>query len=249
MPIIPSGSRIVLIEEFTGKGCTNCPKGSRELENLLSFYKDQLVVVSIHANYFADPTAFPHLGPNDFRTDEGEELFDYLGPVFGYPSAVVNRVKFNNSYPHGINVWSGLVAQEVEVEPLVEFTIDPAFNHTTRHLHLNIEGRAKADITDEVRISVMLLESGIVDFQDDAEAGGIVDDYVHNHVLRDMLTPYDGQVIAPSLASAEQFTKEFIYELPVSFVPANCNVIVFISVNSSSGDKTVLQAGEAHITE
>ena len=54
-PFVPSGNRVVLIEEFTGKGCTQCPKGSRELENLLTLFPDNLVAVSIHAGPFANP--------------------------------------------------------------------------------------------------------------------------------------------------------------------------------------------------
>ncbi len=58
-PFVPSGNRVVLLEEFTGKGCTNCPKGSRELENLLTQFPNNLVAVSLHAGFFANPQFFP----------------------------------------------------------------------------------------------------------------------------------------------------------------------------------------------
>jgi len=73
-PVVPGGDRIVLLEEFTGKGCTNCPKGSREIENLLAIYDSNLVVVSIHAGFFANPDFFD-LGQYDLRTEEGENIF------------------------------------------------------------------------------------------------------------------------------------------------------------------------------
>jgi hypothetical protein len=247
-PSIPAGERVVLIEEFTGKGCTNCPKGSRELENLLSLYQDQLVVVSIHANFFADPHWFP-IGQYDLRTDEGEELFNFLGPNYGYPAGVINRRKYNNDFQQAVNVWSGLVEQEAQAEPLVEFTIVRTYDATSRHLHLMIEGRAKSDIPDETRISIMITEDGIVDAQDVFEEGGIVEDYVHNHVLRDMLTPYDGQILDAALASAEEFAVEFSYTLPDHIIAEAAHVIAFISLNTTSGDVTVLQAGVSGITE
>jgi hypothetical protein len=248
---VPSGERIVLIEEFTGKGCTNCPKGSRELENLISIFQDQLVVVSIHAGFFADPSEFP-LGQYDLRTDEGEAIYSMLGPNFGYPAGVVNRRKFNNSFQHGANVWAGFITQESAIEPQVEFSLSREFNTTTRHLHLILEGRAKVDIPEETRVSVMIAESGIVDAQDDSESplpNGIVPDYVHKHVLRDMLTAFDGQVLAPALIAGEEFTVEFHYDVPSDWVAAECNVIAFIALNAGSGDITVLQAGEVHMTE
>lgn len=247
VPIVPEGERIVLLEEFTGKGCTNCPKGSREIENLLSIYGEQLVVVSIHANFFADPQFFP-LGQYDLRTDEGELLFDYLGPNLGYPAGVINRREFNNELQHGANVWAGYIAQESALDPEVEFTMDGAYDIAFRNYHLTISGRAKVNISAPLRISVMLTESGIVDAQDDSEQGGIVEDYVHNHVLRDMFTPFDGQDLAPSLQAGEEFMVEFDYALPVEWDPLACNVIAFIS-RHSGGDFYVLQAGEAHLVD
>jgi len=247
-PVIPAGERVVLIEEFTGKGCTNCPKGSRELENLLSIYQQQLVVVSIHANFFANPQFFP-LGQYDFRTDEGELLFDYLGPNLGYPAGVIDRRKFNNEFQQGTNVWAGYIAQESALEPRVEFTISRSYQENTRHLYLLIEGRAKFDIPEELRISVMITESGIIDAQVDSEAGGVVEDYVHNHVLRDMLTPFDGHELAPALIAGEEFEVEFAYEMSSAWNAAQCNIIAFISLNTNSGDITVLQAGETHVME
>jgi hypothetical protein len=252
--VIPAGERIVLIEEFTGKGCTNCPKGSRELDNLLSIYQEQLVVVSIHANFFADPQFFRlfplgQYGLYDFRTDEGEQLFDFLGPNEGYPAGVINRRKFNDGFQQGTNVWAGFIAQESVIDPQIEFTITRTYEETTRQLYLLVTGRPKVDIPDELRISIMITESGIIDAQDDSEAGGIVEDYVHNHVLRDMLTPFDGQILAPSMLAGEEFARDFEYIVSPDWNAAECNVIVFISLNTDSGDITVLQAGEVHLTE
>ncbi len=246
-PVVPAGERAVLLEEFTGKGCTNCPKGSREIENLLSIYGEQLVVVSIHANFFANPQFFP-IGQYDFRTEEGEHIFDLLGPNSGYPAGAIDQRNYSNVYQQNLNVWAGLIQQESKMDPQVEFSIDRTYDPSSRHLQLLVSGRAKVAITKNLRISVMLTESGIVDAQDDAEAGGIVPDYVHNHVLRGMLTPYDGQDLAESLAEAQEFEADFAGDIPDSWVDNNCDVIVFISLHDG-GDISVLQAGEVHLTD
>ena len=44
--------RQVLIEEFTGVRCVNCPEGSIAIENLLEAYDEQLVAISIHSGFF-----------------------------------------------------------------------------------------------------------------------------------------------------------------------------------------------------
>ena len=117
-PFIPAGNRIVLLEEFTGKGCTNCPKGSREIENLLTRFPDNLVVVSLHAGFFANPQIF-HIGQYDFRTAEGEILYDYLGPNFGYPAGVIDRTPVNNEMQLSANAWASAISNDIQEAPAV----------------------------------------------------------------------------------------------------------------------------------
>ena len=53
--VIDPQDRKVLIEEFTGVRCVNCPAGSAEIQNLLSVYGEQLIAISIHAGFYANP--------------------------------------------------------------------------------------------------------------------------------------------------------------------------------------------------
>ena len=51
MPAVES-RRAVLLEEFTGQMCTNCPEAQRRISSMKEQYGDQLVVVGIHAGNF-----------------------------------------------------------------------------------------------------------------------------------------------------------------------------------------------------
>jgi hypothetical protein len=247
-PVVPGGDRIVLLEEFTGKGCTNCPKGSREIESLLALYDSNLVVVSIHAGFFANPNFFD-LGQYDLRTDEGEQIFGMLGPNIGYPAGVVNRTKYNGDYQHGAQSWADFIKEELDKEPRIEFTVDHEFNSKNRTITLDVNGFAREDINNEVRISVMVTEDGIVDAQDDLEAGGIVEDYVHKHVLRGMATPFDGQKLADQLGLGQAFNSTITANIHSDWNEGNCSVLVFLSEINGSDDIRVLQASEVHVTE
>lgn len=246
-PFVPEGDRIILLEEFTGKGCTNCPKGSREIENLLTLFPENLVVVSIHAGFFANPQFFP-IGQFDLRTDEGELLFDYLGPNSGYPAGVVNRVAVNGELQLSANAWASAITQQVQQQPAVELGLVKEYNPDTRELTVTVNGIGKASLSGDIRLSVMLTESGIVDAQDDQEAGGIVQDYVHKHVLRDMLTPATGAMILNSIFSGTTFTRTFTTTLDSGWNANEMEVIAFIS-NVNGSDFSVLQAVHDHITE
>lgn len=206
VPVVPGGDRVILLEEFTGKGCTNCPKGSREIENLLTQFPDNLVAVSIHAGFFANPQFFP-LGTYDLRSEEGIFLYDYLGPNFGYPAGVVDRTPVNNAMQLGVNQWASAINHDIQIQPAVEINIEKSYNAANRELTVTVNGIGKEDVSGDIRLSIMLTESGIVDAQDDFEAGGIVQNYVHNHVLRDMLTPAAGESLFTNLTTGQVFQK------------------------------------------
>jgi len=246
-PFIPAGDRVVLLEEFTGKGCTNCPKGSREIENLLTLFPDNLIAVSIHAGFFANPEFFP-LGQYDFRTMEGEFLFDYLGPYLGNPAGVVNRTPVNNDMQLSVNEWASAITKEIQTAPAVELSIDHDYNPSTSELSVTINGISKESLTGNIHLSIMITESGIVDAQDDFEAGGIVPYYVHNHVLRDMLTPPTGSHIADGLTTGQTFNQSFSSILDNAWDPQNMEIIAFISIIDGA-NFPILQAASAHLTE
>jgi hypothetical protein len=64
-----------------------------------------------------------------------------------------------------------------------------------------------------------------------------------------MLTPFDGQDLAQGLEAGEEFEATFSYTVSSDWNAANCNIIVFVSRNTSAGDIYVLQAGEVHLID
>ena len=71
----------ILIEDFTGHTCKNCPDAARELDAIHDVYGSQIIGLAIHAGQtFARPYPIdPSGNPDekfiyDFRTSWGEEL-------------------------------------------------------------------------------------------------------------------------------------------------------------------------------
>lgn len=249
-PFVPSGNRIVLIEEFTGKGCTQCPKGSRELENLLTLFPDNLVAVSIHAGPFANPASYPELGPNDLRSPQAQDLFNLLSPILFYPTGAVNRTLVSGGMQLTLNQWASAISKQLETEPAVELSIEDVYNPETRELEVTVTGIGKYAVTGDLRLSIMLVENNIIDGQNDIEAGGngVVLDYVHKHVLRDMLTSASGESILTSITTGETFSKTYTTTIPEQWNAQNMEVIAFIS-NVQGATFPVLQATSLHLAE
>jgi len=240
--------RQVLIEEFTGVSCINCPNGSKIIEDLKASSGDQLIAVSIHAGQFSIPYAD---NLYDFRTSEGDNLINYLGQPFGYPSAVVNRTLYDNQFDLqlGANEWAGYIAEEQAIDPKVKIDIKKDFNASTREVSMDITLFVQADITDpDIRLSVMMTENNIVDHQLTPESSPSTDpNYVHKHVLRGMATSFDGIQVTEPLFTGAEITKSFTYTLPNEWDETNCNIIAIVSLGGA--EKNVLQAHEVHIVE
>lgn len=233
----------VLIEEFTGVRCVNCPEGSDKIKDLLAIHDTNLVAVSIHAGFFADP--YPE-SQYDFRTTAGTQLENnLLGPVSGYPAATINRKLFDNEFelPVTLNKWAGYITQELQ-EP-AKLTLDITTNYTdaTRALNIQVDLKFLETIDDQINISVILVEDGVADAQ--LTPDGLQTDYTHNHIFRKNLTNYDGDRIDEATDLGEVLNKSYNFTLPNDWVAENCHVIAFVSQRVGTLD--ILQVNEATI--
>ncbi len=71
-------NRKVLLEDFTGHKCVNCPNAHDIAHDLQELYgEDNLIVIATHAGFFSTPSSgdFAY----DFRTEAGPEWADYYG--------------------------------------------------------------------------------------------------------------------------------------------------------------------------
>ena len=241
--------RQVLIEEFTGVRCINCPAGSAAIEGLLDSYGNQLVAISIHAGFFSKPY---NQSLYDFQTVDGDNILDYLGQPLGFPTAVVNRKLFTGEDDLQINqsAWAGAIAAELQEEPKVKIGVEHTWDGTSRTIDMTVTlfGQESISAASDPRISVMITESGVVDHQLTPQSSPDTDpEYVHKHILRDIITNFDGQPIADVLTAGGQVTESFNFNLDTDWDAKNCEMIVLVHQNA--GVKDVLQAVQIHITE
>lgn len=250
-PVIPPlgppevGDRKVIVEEFTGNQCVNCPDGAAELENLHALYGDNLIIVSVHAGFFAEPT--PGKSQLDFRTEDGNSLLNLLGEPVGYPSAVINRTKFSgeSDYQLGQSKWSNYIASEINVAPDISIGLVRTYDPATRALQLNVSMVPQIDLSNRsLRYSVILTESNIVDYQ--LTGSGHVFDYNHKHALRDIITNATGDEITESATLGAAISRVVNYTVPDTYVAENCELVVIVT---DANTKSVLQAEAIHLVE
>lgn len=243
--------RRVIVEEFTGVQCVNCPEGSKRLQELDSLHGEYLIPISIHAGSFSEP--YNNESLYDFRVPQGENLeSNLLGPVQGFPAATVNRRVFpdESELPIVKNKWAGYIVQELLKTPELEVDITNDYDATTRQLEIEVELDFAVAITEPLGISIMILEDDIKDYQLTKESnlypGGKNPNYNHKYVLRTMLTDYTGDAISSTKTKqGSKPTFNYTFTLPTEWNSAKCEVVAFVS---HKGDKLdVLQANAVDV--
>lgn len=221
----------VLIEEFTGIKCGNCPDGHAIAKKLQLAKEGEVFVVAIHAGHYSEPSP----DQADFRTEDGNTIHDFYG-ANSYPSGMVNRREYAGEFIVGRSYW-GRIAKEAnaEIAP-VNLWMDLQYDDFFEELTVTIEGYWTEDApVDEPMLSVALLQNNIQAYQ---AGSGVGDEYMHQHVLRDYLSDAFGDVIT-ECKKGEYFTKTYQYALPedykgVAVVPEQLEVLAFVTENESN---------------
>ncbi len=197
----------VLIEDFTGHTCPNCPGAARELEAIHDVYGDQIIGIALHVS-----TGFarPHTGSGkfeyDFRTEWGTQWDNFFNiSSIGLPAGMINRIGFDdNTHYKGKDEWAATVALELEKEPDFGITINS--NNNT----IEVNTKVLNTIEGSYNLVVCLTESNIINWQKDGTVE--VENYIHNHVLRTVLTD-ESLSNSTALNKDEVINKSFNYSL------------------------------------
>jgi hypothetical protein len=248
---IPETGKIVLLEDLTGVRCPNCPAASAEIERLAAdpILGQRFVALGIHGNNLTKP--IDNESKYDFRNDFAIELEEYHKPFLGKPSALINRVYFENEdYIPSFKItnWESYIIKELERPQEVEILHEINYDESSRTLGLDLSIVPLSTIDSDIKISVFITESHIIDAQE--RQGEIIEDYEHNHVLRHMLTAYNGDPLSSSLIEGEIVKKNYSFTLPIDenglWNDDNVEIIVAITKESPS-DTRVLQAIGLHL--
>ncbi len=218
----------ILLEEFTGINCGNCPSAHKIAANLLLAQENTFYSIAIHSGYYASPFS----DQPDFRTPEGEELDATFASGSGYPCGMINRHTFAGTSPiMSRSNWT-LCAKEIHQENApVNLYVTSTYSAADAQLTVHVEGYYTADVDAQQNfLTVALTQNNIRGPQ---SGGGVGSDYLHQHMLRDYLTPLWGDTIS-DCTEGSFFTKDYTYAVPenindVAVDPAELEVIVFVA--------------------
>lgn len=239
--------KIMVIEDFSGVACVNCPKGNATVQDLIEEYDGRVIGMTLHAGTFAKPRA---QNVDTFAIPETEDLAIFLN-IQGYPAATIDRFEFESGLSTSItSTWPVLTAERATATTPLNIELQNSFNEEDNQLIANVKVTYLEEMAGETHnISIFLLESGIIDLQDISDPdvpSGKIPDYEHNHVVRDMLTPAQGTLLSSeAIVPGLVVEREFALTLKSKWNPENMEVVAF--VHKSGDSKEIIQAVEEHV--
>lgn len=230
----PEIARKVLVQEFTGQGCINCPQGAALVHSLQSQYPGSIVAVNLHP----ENTQYTRpLGGLKLTSKEATAYYQYYKPSM-LPSAVIDGA----SPVSNVALWTDAILQAIARPTAADLDLSIEYDSSTRELKVTYHSKFNDVFSSPLNINVWLMENDIVGPQ--YSGANILRDYIHNHVLRTSLTGEWGVAVADSFIPDDEFTATFSITLDESWKAENCEVIAFLQNPST---KIVEQSAEAPV--
>lgn len=230
------GAKNVLIEDFTGQLCNNCPLATNTISTLQeTFGHDRVIPVAIHGGYLtlAAPTGLANAIGNTYTAERG---------VSSKPKGEVDRT----GQLLDQEKWGTTVLERIAMTAHVKLGVENiAFDADSRELSFSV--KTAADLTGaQGLLQVWLTESHIHTYQKTPDpnrfpqypASGSDHNYEHNHVLRACVSAKDGDALALAAGSSE--TRTYKYILESDWVADNMSVVV-IAYNAAQGVLQVIE--------
>ena len=226
-------NRTVLIEDFTGQNCTNCPDAHKVIDVLQNQYGERVIAVAIHAGHFGVAEGS---NPNfvGLMQPEGNTYADYW-QVASYPAGVINRTSGVVKHTD----WAAYTRTALMGEPTMQISVNNSLS--TDNATLTIDTEIISQANTDAKLQLWITESDITAPQ--LKAGSLVPSYTHNHVYRASVNGLWGEDI--TLTDSTPYRTTHQIALRDNWDISNLSIVAFV-YNDTDG---VLQVTEQHIGE
>jgi len=237
-----TNNRKVLLEEFTGYRCGNCPYAALVSDQLEAAYKGRVLSIGEHIGYYAIPE--PPFS-QDYRSVTGNEIDAvYKISDIGTPNGLINREVHDGKLIKEKDSWAQYTAQELKKTADMKFGITTSFNNTSKTISADITVRYVNAPTDQNHyLAVYVVEDSVVGFQtwynhtpQDNE------DYVHHNVLRASMNGTWGEKLSTTNIAANQvFNKHYELTIPstANWRAKKLKIVAFVYQDNGGNSKPI----------
>lgn len=257
--VITNHVKKILIEDFTGHTCGNCPKAAKELYDIDSIYPGKIIGLGLHVGGYAAPTPGYNGSAStaytaDYRTTAGD-LYDatFGASDFGLPQGMFNRKDFDainktqlKFYPSWKSYAAGIIAEA----SVIDLQVSSDYNTSTRKICAAVRDSFLTTMSGTYNLVVLLTQDSIIDWQD--YIGVNKSDYIHRHVLRDAITPSGawGELLeSGTIAAGAIKIKRYAYTIPSNYkgVPCDANKCHLVAFVYNTSTYEIIQSEEVKV--
>lgn len=213
--------RAILIEDFTGQRCINCPTGTEIINGIVDTYGEyNVIAVGIHSGPLGFAGNSKTVG---LMTDTGNEYYTHWDKEnkMGQPWVIFNRKTSPDSH---YNNWAAMVGTIISEKANLSVKIANAYDAATRTLTTTV-GADGVNGTVNGKLQVWIVEDGVKALQMMPD-GKSNKEYIHNHVFRAAVNGTWGEDV--TVKEGETTTKQYSYKLPEAWNADNIAVVAFV---------------------
>lgn len=220
----------LLIMEFTGNECKNCPNGASAIEQIkLDEQEGRVISVGLHpeGDINTEPVVSKYTQNGEkqcFWSSPATALYKFYNPS-GFPTAIFNGLK--SSMSSSINDWQTRASEAIVVPAKMTISALSEYDDATRNLTVSYEVDFSNVVDTKLNISIWIVENKIMGTQR-MPNGKLNLDYEHNHVLRGSLNGDWGEPIGSVFDSDSKVTGKASSTLNEKWVAENCDVVVYV---------------------
>lgn len=236
----------VMLEDYTGWKCVNCPRAAAKATEMITKYGEQIIVMAVHATAFANPSSANN--NLDFKTEYGEKWATEFGCT-SLPTGLINRKKAGASYTIGDANWDTEIQNAINTqEHIMDINLGVEYRSEDKKILVSTENVFLKDYSSPMLINIVVLESGIigVQYNSDPNFGTIpkINDFEFNHVLRkNGLVDYSLSLMGASKET--KINKNYLIDIDPDIKDiSKCTVVVFVT---DAQTKEIIQTNEIHL--
>lgn len=208
-------SRRVLLEDFTGQRCVNCPKANDEIKALQEQYGEfNVIAVGIHSGPLGFYTKGDYVG---LSTEVGDEYYKHWALDY-QPVGLIDR-----GAPLEYTAWNTRIREELTKTAPVDIDLVLAIDNDQLTIWADVKG---VEGTTTGNLQLWLTEDYVTAFQLMPDGSRNME-YQHQHVFRAAINGMWGEPV--TVREGETFTTQhYQYTVPKDWVVGNLSVVGFV---------------------
>jgi hypothetical protein len=238
--VIPAAqAKHVVVEEFTGVACVNCPVAATQIKNLQLANPNKVLVAKVHSNFLATPIKG---SDNDLRSPDAEALSVAMS-MQNKPQCGVDRLQSATGYTWDMAFVDAKVNAQLAKPSTINIDLVKKLNATKDSVNIVASFTFLKEDTNKYNYHYYILENDLEATQDSL-AGIELEGYVHEEVLRKSITPVFIGTEFPNAnkEAGRKYVYVFDYAKPAKVVKyENCMLLCFVTNRYT---REVIQAAE-----